>query len=1122
VNDAPVKIKFTRPRSIELIALCALTPQRSLPRSAICAHLWPDMRDDDARANLRRLLSDVTAALSAYGEILTTDRATIQWNPNASVTVDVIEFDRLARDASGFERAVELYRGDLLEALYEDWLLAPRDRLRASAVQMSHSLGNDALRARDFPRAVALARRALDLSEWREDNLRLLMTALYAMGNRAEALAEFDRFNETLAREMRVEAMHETIALREAILADVPIPQTLPSPAFAAHDEEHALAGRQAEFSALQAAWDRAVRGAGATIFVGGEAGIGKSRIARELVRHVEDRGDRALVSHTSPDATTTYQPLIDVVSAGMSALAAVDLEDVWFASLATVVPELSKLRVTTAEPPALDASKGAERVREGFARALEAMARRRPLLVVLEDLHWADVDTVDAIAHVARRIRGSAILLVLTHRSEETPLSHPLRALRRTLLAEHRASTVSLGALPPEAVAELVTEAVGSGDTAEFATEVARASGGNPLFALQILRHHAEQGSALNESPPEVQALVRARITLLDPDVRSMLNVAALIDERFTVEELAETAGIDEGKVLTSLDPLLDARYVRWSALPGFSLTFSHQLLRDAVVGGMTREGRPALHRRIAQVLERTRSGDATATALIARHFELGGLRDRAYERYLEAARAAAAVYAFRSARDLAHHALSVATDPERRFEALRVAVRADEAIAAASEAYAFDVDAFVQAAEDLDASRRFEALLARCRCSLVALDRVAAAVDVERLLASARASGNKRELRDAYDHSGQLAFMQGNIQDACDAYTQALEYAEEADATQFRIRTTRVSTLLRLGKRDEGLREFEALDRLAKELDDPQLELTVGIVHQTLAITLEETALFQAAGDRLVAVSERIGSVSARAIGMSLLSHAAYQGGDVVTGRALARELSEFIERNNVRLNRIALRLNSAMYEFRLGNIDSAIAAWEAGLVEAERAGQNSAVASCLMNIGEALIRNGEAQRSLDYLRRARDVSLRSGEGRLLDEAQISLAAAELMTGNIASGLANLREKVEARKHSAKLHSADLCMVIEALLAAGLVAEAAPYADELGELYAANRGAPVHPMRVCAALADVAEAQGDAKLAKRYRFAGANLLKAALERIPDEDTRANFARLRFNRGLA
>ena len=254
-----------------------------------------------------------------------------------------------------------------------------------------------------------------------------------------------------------------------------------------------------------------------------------------------------------------------------------------------------------------------------------------------------------------------------------------------------------------------------------------------------------------------------------------------------------------------------------------------------------------------------------------------------------------------------------------------------------------------------------------------------------------------------------------------------------------------------------------------------------------------------------------------------MSLLAHAAYQSGDVVAARKLTSELFEYVEQHNVRLNSLALRQNlGEIFEaLALGNIDTAIETLEAVLTDAERLGQTSAICCSLINIGEVLVVRNEASRALPYLQRAYELTERSGEGRLHLDAKVALGAAEAASGSPMKGLRKLREMANERRHSPRLHVGDLCSLIEALLRAGLANEAIPYAAELEAAYAEHRAGVQHPMRVCLVLSDAAEARGDAVSAKRYRFEGATLAKAALERLPDEETRANFAAMPFNKRL-
>jgi DNA-binding SARP family transcriptional activator len=1096
-----------------LLALCILNP-RPITRATACAHLWPDLGEEESRANLRRHLSELTAALAPYGNLIETDRQMISWNAKARATVDVLQFEALAASKATSAEALALYRGDLLPSIYEDWLFAPRERLRATAVQLAHSLSDAAMRERDFARALEFAERALDLSEWREDSLRLAMTAHYALGNRTGALAAYDRFSDLLEREMHVLPMAETTALRDAILAGTPLPETqtpLSSQLDAAEDTP--FVGRADDLRSLQVAWDRASRHAGNTVFVGGEAGIGKTRLMRELARYVDERGGSVLWGNASPDAITTYQPIVDAISSGIGLLGADDLDPVWRGVIASAIPELSPLE-SDAPVATLEGMRGAERLREGFARAIDAIARKTPVLLVIEDVHWSDVDTIDAIGHLARRLRGTAALLAVTHRSESVPLDHPLRTLRRSLLAENRAFMRSLGPLHGDDIAQLAP-------TEEIGGAVAAICGGNPLFAQQMIAHFAEQGT-LAPGQFKLHALVGSRIDRLAPEVRAVLSLGALIDLHFTVEELAEVSGQGESEVLAAIDSLIDARFVRWSAAPGFRLTFAHQLLRNVALQTTPTQGRAAIHRRIGVVLDRTRTGDVQSAAIVARHCELGGLLPRAYELYIARARGAFSISALRSAVDLAHDAVRVAQNEQERWEALRVAISAHDAIASMTPEFEGDLRVYLNCASGLGENERFEALVAQIHFYRRNIEGESIQPLVDELLEQAHSSGRADWLRIAYEENGVWQDFCGNVTASIDSFTKSLEHAGPESFDGLRVRLLRVGLYLRSGQVEKGRAEFEAIDRVAPEHE--ALEARLSMAFSTLAIVLEDPDVIEAAGNRLIAHAERTGALGLRGVGMGLLMQAAYLTGHLTRGREMARDLLDFVEKHNVNMNRNAVRVNTGYCERYVGNVDSAIEIWKETLIIATRDGRADAASTTQVNLAEALLVREDYAGALNYAISVHDLATKTGEGRIITESALILGAAEALTApDPQPGLARMRGAIEARRSigSPKALANELSLLIETHARTGHLDFVRSYAEELRTIYASVRERLFSPARICMALAQAAEFDGDDAAVKRYVFEGVTLLKAMLERIPDEETRASQAALPFHREL-
>src|SRR5207302_10533623 len=219
--------KFSAPpKALPLLAYLLLNRDGPVSREKVAFTIWEDDSEEDARANLRRHLHHVQRALPRPAEDrpwVLADGDSLQWNPAADWWLDVAEFKRIAARPSERVAAVELYVGDLLENLYDEWLYAPRDALRNAYQALLGELLHESRSTRDFSRAAGYAQRILANDPWREDTVRQLMAIRYEGGDRAGALAVYQQFDQRLRDEMDVDPMPETSALRDAILRNEPV-----------------------------------------------------------------------------------------------------------------------------------------------------------------------------------------------------------------------------------------------------------------------------------------------------------------------------------------------------------------------------------------------------------------------------------------------------------------------------------------------------------------------------------------------------------------------------------------------------------------------------------------------------------------------------------------------------------------------------------------------------------------------------------------------------------------------------------------------------------------------------------------------------------------------------------
>jgi DNA-binding SARP family transcriptional activator len=328
LTEDAVPIKFKAPaRALSLLAYLLVNGTAPLPRDSVAFALWPDDMEADARANLRRhlfyLTNDVLPAPPPKLPWILADKRTIGWNLAAPAWCDVREFEQLDAGAAG--EAVELYAGDLLEGFEDEWLQAPRERLREQQLRLLLGLIESSRMASAYEAAIGYARRLLAIDPWREDGIRALIELRNATGDRAGALSTYRNFVKRLEAEMGVAPMAETTAVFDRVatakapraivgaptasaandLAESPDgPQTAAEPADAAFVPSPfwrppesisnpeavrpvpSFTGRDQELAQLEAAlWGPTGQAA-----IHGLGGIGKSALAREYARRNRDR----------------------------------------------------------------------------------------------------------------------------------------------------------------------------------------------------------------------------------------------------------------------------------------------------------------------------------------------------------------------------------------------------------------------------------------------------------------------------------------------------------------------------------------------------------------------------------------------------------------------------------------------------------------------------------------------------------------------------------------------------------------------------------------------------------------------------------------------------------------
>jgi DNA-binding SARP family transcriptional activator/tetratricopeptide (TPR) repeat protein len=986
--------------------------------------MWPDEEEDAARSKLRMNLYELGRILPAIdGGALLVSTDSVAVRPDLPMWLDVEEFDRLVGDPQRLEDALALYRGDLLASLYDEWILPERERRRNLYLAALVRLVSDARRRRDFPLGLERAQRILALDPWREDVVRQVMALRSESGDRAGALAEFERFAQLLRSELGVDPMPETLTVRETIArgdsvegdaADDPT-----NPAVLSRAATLPFVGRRAELDRLLEAWSRVARGRGAFVFVGGEAGVGKSRLAIEFAHAVEERGGRVLVGATGSPEAMPYESVVDALRSALPLVASLK-PTMALACVSALLPEIRARLPSLPNPPQIDAESERVRLFESVFRALADLSAPRPLLIVLEDLQWAGAASISLAQFLLRRISGVRAMVVVTYRDDETPRPHPLHRLRQE--ARAAGSTLSLS-LSPLSIGDLeqLTGAIHEIREIPAATLLAT-SAGNPLFVTQLVDDYRKGGRAFE--PETLQALVARRIEHLSPDARRAAEIAAGIGVAFSRDAVREVSGWDDATLREALDELIDRRIVRETSGRGlFEYAFAHHVLHDAVMRAAPPERAAIRQHRIARVLEELYPDRfSELSSAIALHYELAGDGANAARCYQAAVRRSMALGALAEAREECDRAIALTQDPHQRAELL-LELATIEGRRANRSAWQTAIETAENAIAQLDdPNLKRTALMRRIEFALSTNDGAA----LEKAIAElrVRAQDGDRQWKVALGISeARLAYALGQLADSYAAAQTALDLSREANdgAAAAQALTCLANIEAHRGRLSEAEALLEDATRAATEAGDPALERDALRCAWTVSYQRRNMQRCIELGTRLIELSDASGDRFAEAVAHSRLGIilASVGGRSAEARRHLAASTEIFSEHGNISATAGEL-LNRAVLETRVGFFDRAREATQQAVALFDRVGDARGRLTGLGN----LVLVGACERDLEAARQAAGDALDAARelGFSLVEAAIieNLAVVEAADGDYAGAIAYAEASLELRERS------------------------------------------------------------------------------------------------------
>jgi DNA-binding SARP family transcriptional activator/tetratricopeptide (TPR) repeat protein len=631
-----------------LFAYLALAA-RPVPRAELASRFWPDVLDQSARASVR---SALWALRRELGDTLAVDGERVGLNDAQGVWIDIHEFDRLAETDP--DAALALCRGEFVEGLEDDWALSARERHRECVIAVLERLAQAAEQRDDQHEAVQMTRRQVERDPFDEGAHRRLITRLDASGDRAAAMRSYRALTERLRFELGVAPSSQTRKLIEQLRSDTPespasrgrtpqIPGLLP------------LLGRDRELAELERTWHAVTDGSGAAAVIRGEAGIGKTRLATELCLSASAAGGQtAACAALDLGGTAPLSLWAELIRELLPSLPAPPADAAWPDDLAALTAELpAHFTRSTATPTTVAPELQRTRLFEAVVALLGWASRQAPLLLVLEDVHSADIPSLELAGYAARRIVALPVMMLITRR--ELPRSAAADALEHALRSrEMLRCELDLGPLAQAPVAALIRQATPLTD--QEVQRVVERTEGNALLAIETAR---AIGRGAGEVAPSLRGSVRATLTPLSGEVRKLVEVAAVAARALRPPELAQLPLRDPD------DAAAEALQSGLLVIADGAVGFRHALLRDAVYQELAEPRRRSLHRSWAHaLLAAEQAGGIRRPAEAARHFRLAGADQDAVPQLVRAAANARELAALEYAVGYLEEALTIAPD--------------------------------------------------------------------------------------------------------------------------------------------------------------------------------------------------------------------------------------------------------------------------------------------------------------------------------------------------------------------------------------------------------------------------------------------------------------------------
>ncbi len=427
------------------------------------------------------------------------------------------------------------------------------------------------------------------------------------------------------------------------------------------------MVGRDAEVSRVRMLWKKAAAGEGQLLLISGEPGIGKSRFIQEICTQAGVSGGKFLIGESYAESSAPYSSIAQIVRQILNQRnGEIRLPDFVLSDLTTLTPDLLPYFPDLPPNPPLDPESAQQRLFENILRMLMAVRESAPLLLVIEDVHWADGGTLSVLQYLARRTKRQPVMLVATYREVELDSTRPLKRILEAFSQEHMGERIKLNRLDETCTAAMLRELFDEEITSEFLASIYRETEGNPFFVEELVKALVDSGVLYFKDGawhrPEIEALnipqgirvaIQSRLNKLAPHVQNVLRLAAIIGRKFKYElllaahraENKEGNGADENVLIEALETAENAQIIQEiRGADDITFQFTHALITNTLVESVRTLRRRRLHRRAALAFEDCRPEDHDA---LAYHWQEAGEEERSLRYMVKAARQARRTYA-------------------------------------------------------------------------------------------------------------------------------------------------------------------------------------------------------------------------------------------------------------------------------------------------------------------------------------------------------------------------------------------------------------------------------------------------------------------------------------------